>query len=111
MIPHDLPPGLVVYQQTQRWIKAGVFEAMVHDLRTEVQRTTCRRLSKRQVVFLCMPQLHSPSSWCSIVVKSPKPIFGTNIGDKHHWTSSPSSTYNEYHNALSAPQVTSVSVV
>ena len=25
---------MVVYQQTQRWIKAGVFEAMVHDLRT-----------------------------------------------------------------------------
>jgi transposase len=34
MIPHDLPPWWVVYQQTQRWIKAGVFEAMVHDLRT-----------------------------------------------------------------------------
>jgi len=32
MIPHDLPPWWVVYQQTQRWIKAGVFEAMVHDL-------------------------------------------------------------------------------
>lgn len=37
MMPHDLPPcgspvG-AVYQQMQRWIKAGVFEAMVHDLR------------------------------------------------------------------------------
>ena len=33
MMPHDLPPWAIVYQQTQRWIKAGVFEAMVHDLR------------------------------------------------------------------------------
>lgn len=33
MMPHDLPPWEAVYQQTQRWIKAGVFEAMVHDLR------------------------------------------------------------------------------
>ena len=33
MMPHDLPPWAVVYQQAQRWIKAGVFEAMVHDLR------------------------------------------------------------------------------
>jgi transposase len=33
MMPNDLPPWHVVYQQTQRWIKAGVFEAMVHDLR------------------------------------------------------------------------------
>lgn len=33
MIPNDLPPWHVVYQQTQRWLRAGVFEAMVHDLR------------------------------------------------------------------------------
>jgi transposase len=33
MIPHDFPPWPVVYQQTLRWFKAGVFEAMVHDLR------------------------------------------------------------------------------
>jgi transposase len=29
MMPHDLPPWAAVYQQTQRWLKAGVFEAMV----------------------------------------------------------------------------------
>lgn len=33
MMPNDLPPWHAVYQQTQRWLKAGVFEAMVHDLR------------------------------------------------------------------------------
>ena len=33
LIPNDLPPWHTVYQQTQRWLKAGVFEAMVHDLR------------------------------------------------------------------------------
>lgn len=32
-LPNDLPPWYTVYQQTQRWIAAGVFEAMVHDLR------------------------------------------------------------------------------
>jgi len=32
-LPNDLPPWEAVYQQTQRWLKAGVFEAMVHDLR------------------------------------------------------------------------------
>ena len=31
-MPHDLPPWETVYQQTQRWLKAGVFEEMVHDL-------------------------------------------------------------------------------
>jgi transposase len=33
MLPHDFPPWEAVYQQTRRWIAAGVFEAMVHDLR------------------------------------------------------------------------------
>ena len=27
MLPHDFPPWEAVYQQTQRWIVAGVFEA------------------------------------------------------------------------------------
>jgi transposase len=26
MLPHDFPPWAAVYQQTQRWLKAGVFE-------------------------------------------------------------------------------------
>ena len=30
---HDLPPWYTAYQQGRRWIEAGVFEDMVHDLR------------------------------------------------------------------------------
>jgi transposase len=33
MMPHDFPPWPAVQQQTQRWLRAGCFEAMVHDLR------------------------------------------------------------------------------
>ena len=33
MMPNDLPPWHTVYQQTQRWLRAGVFEDMVRDLR------------------------------------------------------------------------------
>ena len=33
LMPHDLPPWTAVQQQTQRWLKAGCFEAMAHDLR------------------------------------------------------------------------------
>ena len=32
MIPNDLPPWPAVHQQAQRWINAGCFEAMAHDL-------------------------------------------------------------------------------
>jgi transposase len=33
MIPNDFPPMSAVFQQTQRWIAAGCFEAIAHDLR------------------------------------------------------------------------------
>jgi len=42
MMPNDLPPWTAVFQQSQRWIRAGVFEAMVHDLR-EVLRVAAGR--------------------------------------------------------------------
>jgi transposase len=37
MMPNDLPPWSAVYQQTRRWIKAGCFESMAHDLRAIVR--------------------------------------------------------------------------
>jgi transposase len=33
MMPHDLPPWHTVYQQSQRWLQAGVFDAIDPDLR------------------------------------------------------------------------------
>jgi transposase len=32
-LPADFPPWEMVYQQTRRWLAAGCFEAVVHDLR------------------------------------------------------------------------------
>ena len=36
-LPHDLPPWTAVYQQARRWIAAGVFEQITHDLRVIVR--------------------------------------------------------------------------
>ncbi len=33
LLPNDLPPWQIVHQQAQRWLAAGVFEVMAHDLR------------------------------------------------------------------------------
>jgi transposase len=33
-MPNDLPPWEIVYQQAQRWLTAGCFEALAEDLRT-----------------------------------------------------------------------------
>jgi transposase len=37
MLPTNFPPWELVYQQTQRWLQAGCFEAMVSDLRSIVR--------------------------------------------------------------------------
>jgi transposase len=42
MVPNDLPPWEIIYQQAQRWIAAKVFEAMVHDLRELLRLATGR---------------------------------------------------------------------
>jgi transposase len=33
LMPNDLPPWEMVYQQTRRWLAAGVFATIIHDLR------------------------------------------------------------------------------
>src|SRR5260370_8038763 len=43
MMPHDLPPWPVVYQQTRRWLAAGCFETLVEDLRVLVRLSAQRR--------------------------------------------------------------------
>ncbi len=36
-LPHDFPPWTAVYQQARRWMQAGVFEQIAHDLRAIVR--------------------------------------------------------------------------
>jgi transposase len=51
MMPHDLPPWAAVYQQMQRWLKAGVFEAIVHDLRVLLRVLDGRKAQPSAVLF------------------------------------------------------------
>ena len=51
MMPNDLPPWFTVYQQTQRWINAGVFEAMVHDLRALLRLAKGRKEQPSAAIF------------------------------------------------------------
>jgi transposase len=37
MLPNDLPPWEAVYQQPHRWLKAGVFDAIVHAWRVRLR--------------------------------------------------------------------------
>lgn len=62
MMPHDLPPWDIVYQQSQRWLKAGVFEAMVHDLRALLRMAAGRDPDPSAAVFDSRTLQSSPES-------------------------------------------------
>jgi transposase len=50
-LPHDLPPWYVVYQQSRRWTKAGVFESLVHDLRAVLRIADGRQEGPTAAIF------------------------------------------------------------
>src|SRR6476469_2725170 len=50
-LPGDFPPWATVYQQTQRWIKAGCFELIVHDLRELLRTAAGRNAQPTAVIF------------------------------------------------------------
>jgi transposase len=62
MMPHDLPPWQTVYQQTQRWISAGVFESLVHDLRELLRVATGRNALPSAAIFDSRTLQSSPES-------------------------------------------------
>jgi len=51
MMPNDLPPWEMVYQQTQRWIKWGCFEAIVHDLRELLRLALGKKAQPSATIF------------------------------------------------------------
>jgi transposase len=62
MMPNDLPPWYTVYQQTQRWLNAGVFEAMVHDLRALMRLAAGRQEQPTAVILDSRTLQSSPES-------------------------------------------------
>lgn len=62
MMANDLPPWWVVYQQSQRWIKAGVFEAMVYDLRAVLRLAKGRKAQPTAAIFDSRTLQSSPES-------------------------------------------------
>src|ERR687888_2202586 len=51
LLPNDFPRWEAVYQQTQRWLAAGSFEAIVHDLRTLLRLAAGRDAQPSAVIF------------------------------------------------------------
>lgn len=51
MMPGDLPPWEAVYQQAQRWLAAGVFEAIVQDLQMLLRLAAGRAAQPLAAIF------------------------------------------------------------
>lgn len=61
-MPHDLPPWAAIYQQSQRWLKAGVFEAMVDDLRALLRLAKGREAEPSAVILDARTLQSTPES-------------------------------------------------
>lgn len=62
MMPNDLPPWYTVYQQAQRWVKAGAFEALVHDLREILRITSGKKAKPTAAIFDSRTMQSTPES-------------------------------------------------
>jgi transposase len=62
LMANDLPPWHTVYQQTQRWLKAGVFEDMVRDLRMLMREIEGRAPQPRAAILDSRTLQSSPES-------------------------------------------------
>ncbi len=62
MTPNDLPPWYRMNQQAQRWWKAGVFEAMVDDLRQLLRLAEGRQEQPSAAIFDSRTLQSSPES-------------------------------------------------
>jgi transposase len=61
-MPHDLPPWPVGSQQARRWLAAGVFEALLHDLRALLRLARGRRPVPTAAVFDSQTLQSTPES-------------------------------------------------
>jgi transposase len=61
-LPGDLPPWEAVYQQTRRWLDAGVFETMAHDLREVLRWAAGRDAQPTAVIFDSATRQSTPES-------------------------------------------------
>ena len=62
MLPTNFPPWEAVYQQTRRWIAAGVFEELTHDLRELLRWSEGRDPAPSAVVLDSTTRQSTPES-------------------------------------------------
>jgi transposase len=62
MLPHDMPPWHTGYQQSHRWRKASVCDAMVQDLRAVLRLAQGRQAAPSAATFASRTLQSTPES-------------------------------------------------
>ena len=62
MLPHELPPWEAGYQRAQRWVKAGVVEAIVQELRAVLRVAQGRNAQPSAAILASRTLQSSPES-------------------------------------------------
>lgn len=78
-MPNDLPPWEAVYQQAQRWLAAGVFEAIVHDLRSLLRLHAGRKAQLRAVIIDSRTLRSTPESGARAGYDGAKRMKGSQV--------------------------------
>jgi transposase len=76
---HDLPPWYTMYPQGQRWINAGVFEDMVHDLRALLRLAKGKKEQPTAAIFDGRTMQSTPESGERAGYDGPKKKKGSQI--------------------------------
>jgi len=79
MMPHDLPPWSIGYQQTQRWLRAGVCEAIMHELRAVLRLAAGRKKEPSAAMFDSRTLPSTPESGHRAGSEGAKRRKGSNI--------------------------------
>jgi len=61
-MPNDLPPWFTIYQQSQRWLAAGVFEILAQDLRAVLRLAAGRNEEPTAAIIDSRTLRSSPES-------------------------------------------------
>ena len=78
-LPGDFPPWPAVYQQAQRWIKAGVFETIAHDLRVLLRGVSGRRAHPSAAVLDSRTLRSTPESGARATYDGGKRTKGSKV--------------------------------
>jgi len=78
-LPHDFPPWTAVYQQARRWVQAGVFEAVAHDLRIMVRLLAGRSEQPSAIILDARTLQSTPESGSRAGYDGAKKKNGTKV--------------------------------